>query len=281
MAHATIDFQRRDAWRVWHVPDFEPSELIERVEREGFPVLARFESVGNRNGYWKGAPLRTKTALRYRVKQVLLGQSLPRRSEFKNLIWLRERLFAAPRPLAIGEWHGRGGIRYQWLFTETLEERVTWSEAWGGLEAPQRSPLILHLADEVARMHALHFVHRDLFPRNLMVAPVSHPQPVAFLDAWAGGPGLGLRGPSYDIACLALDWPDTWERAEQALFLERYRLGRAAQGKPIRNVRGWLQSVERQRDAWVGKLEASPRRRGGRPVPKAEWRAPEPGGPTV
>jgi hypothetical protein len=263
-----------DSWSIAHVPGFDPRELITRVEESGFAVQAQFETVDHLRGYWKGAPLRTKTALRYRTKQLLLRHPHPRRCEFINLRWLRERLFTAPRPLAIGEWRQRGLIRYQWLLTEAMDDHQTWTEVWSTLDAPKRQQSIRHLADEVARMHSLHFVHHDLFPRNLMIAPGSHLQPVGFLDSWAGGPGLGLRGPTYDIACLALDWPETWTREEQVLFLERYQNARAGQGMPIRNVYAWLRSIEKQRATWVRKLESSTRRRGGRPVPSADWRAP-------
>ncbi|MBL4770490.1 MAG: hypothetical protein JKY61_04990 [Planctomycetes bacterium] len=268
---------RVDSWKVWHHPEFDPRELMQRLQPPGsqeLPIIARFESLGQVSGYWKGAPLRLKTALRYQAKNRLLRRRHPRLSEFHNLRWLDERLFAAPTPLAIGELRQRGLVRYQWLFTEKMPDRSPMSEVWADLDEDSRRRCILHLAAEVARMHSLHFVHHDLFPRNLMLSNNDALQPVAFLDAWAGGPGFCLRGPSYDIACLALDWPATWTREEQELFLESYLEGRAAQGKPIRRVSRWLRDVEGQRAAWVRKLEGSQRRRGGRPIPSADWRAP-------
>ncbi len=265
----------QDGWKVWHAPDFDPQFVLERLSTPEPGVQAQFEEFDGQGGYWKGGPLRIKSGLRYQAKQRLLGLPHPRLAEFNNLLWLRKRLFCAPRPLAVGELRRGGLVRYQWLFTGTLLGRRTWSEAWPDLDPQARTRCILHLADEVARMHGLHFVHRDLFPRNLMidVDPAAE-QPVGFLDAWAGGPGMGLRGPNYDIACLALDWPGHWSAEEQTLFLERYLDRRKAHGKPIRGVLAWIRSVERQREAWVKKLQASSRRRGGRPVPTAGWKAP-------
>ncbi len=265
---------RQDGWKVWHVDDFNPEPLLRRIADANQPVIARFESVNEFEGYWKGGPLRKKTALRYQIKQRLFAQAHPRLAEFQNLEWLRDRLFCAPRPLAIGEWRQAGLVRYQWLFTERMQGREALSEAWPKRTQADRRLAILHLADEVARMHSLHFVHHDLFPRNIMFGDESHTQPIAFLDAWAGGPGFCLRGPNYDIACLALRWPGEWERDEQALFLRRYLDSRQAQGRPIKNVARWIRSIESQRRAWVRKLESSSRRRGGLPVPSAEWSAP-------
>ncbi|MCP5023028.1 MAG: hypothetical protein GY930_14805 [bacterium] len=274
MANPPHRILHQDGWKVWHVPDFDPRALLARFENEDHPRIAGFEDVSGYSGYWKAGPLRTKTAWRYGIKQRLLAQAHPRLAEFRNLVWLRERLFAAPRPLAVGEWRRAGLVRHQWLFTEQMPGRKPLSEEWSELEEPDRKGCILHLADEVARMHSLHFVHHDLFPHNIMVGGMDDPQPIAFLNAWAGGPGFCLRGPSYDIACLALRWPGEWEREEQALFLQRYLESLNAQGRPIRNLAHWVRSIERQRATWVHKLQASPRRRGGRPVPCAEWRAP-------
>ncbi len=274
MASPTQQLLRQGAWKVWHAPGFDPQELLNRIASEERPVVARFEQIGEVTGYWKGGPLRAKTALRYQVKQRLFAQAHPRLSEFRNLTWLRERLFAAPRPLAVAEWRKSGLVRHQWLYTECMQGRTPLSEAWPAMEPAQRKRCALQLADEVARMHSLHFVHHDLFPRNIMVSGVDEMQPIAFLDAWAGGPGFCLRGPEYDIACLALSWPDEWEPEEQALFLQRYLDSRQAQGRPIRNKVRWVRSIEKQRTAWARKLKASPRRRGGRAVPTLDWRAP-------
>ncbi|MDF1837672.1 MAG: lipopolysaccharide kinase InaA family protein [Planctomycetota bacterium] len=265
----------QDRWKVWHVPGFDPGPLVERAAASGMAVQGQFESTCGFQGYWKGGPLRFKTAVRYQAKQRLLGLQHPRRSEFENLNWLRARMFCAPRALAAAEFRQHGLVRHQWLYTESMPNRRTWSEAWPELLPPGRERCIVHLADEVARMHSLHFVHRDLFPRNLMVDPSKGAeQPVGFLDAWAGGPGMGLRGPAYDIACLALDWPDSWTDPEQALFLNRYLDRRNAHGKPVKRIPAWIRSVETQRETWVHKLTASSRRRGGRPIPKSNWRAP-------
>ena len=88
------------------------------------------------------------------------------------------------------------------------------------------------LADEVARMHALHFVHRDLYPRNLLVRGPDRARRIVFLDAWRGGARLQLRGPAYDLGCLFLHLPEWLSVERQQRLFERYLAQRAIQGKP-------------------------------------------------
>jgi hypothetical protein len=173
----------------------------------------------------KSSPLHGRSALRWGLKRALFGARLPRLAERRNLSWLRSRLFAAPEPLAAGALIAAGVPRWQFLVTRRVE-RATPLQEWLPRAPPaERAAVLDEIAREVARMHALHFVHRDLWPRNLLVVPAGGLSRVWFLDCWAGGPGPGWRGPAHDLAC--------FERGAGALLepgeLERWQARYAAE----------------------------------------------------
>jgi aminoglycoside/choline kinase family phosphotransferase len=124
-------------------------------------------------------------------------------------------------------------------------------------------------------MLALRFVHHDLYPRNLLVAPADAPRRVVFLDAWAGGPAPQWRGPAYDLACFFLEGAELLTRGEQESFLDAYFAERAAQDRPV--TRHALLHVARcDRAALRRQLERDPARLRGAPLPRADWPAAAP-----
>ena len=69
----------------------------------------------------KAGTLRGKARLRHGLRGALLLRSLPREAEYANLVWLSQRLFRVPRPLAAVSIR-RGGLPlYQALLLELLE----------------------------------------------------------------------------------------------------------------------------------------------------------------
>ena len=226
-----------------------------------------------RRVWLKGGPLPARARWRHAARGWLLARPVPRVNELTNLAWLRERLFLAPEPLLAGVVR-RGGPRFQFLVTAELPGCVTLR---GFLEsdpsAGERAGVLDELARELARMHAIHFVHRDLFPRNVLVGPREAPTRVAFLDAWAGGPAPGRRGPAYDLACLMLRGCELLDAREQRRLLSLYVGERAAQGKPVA-ARRLLARVRRERRALAARLVRQPaRQRGLGPAP-ADWEPP-------
>ena len=138
--------------------------------------------------------------------------------------------------------------------------------------APElRHGWITELGREVGRLHALRFVHRDLFPRNLLVLPEDRPRRIVFLDAWAGGPGPGRRGPAYDLACLLLEGAEQWTRDEQRLFLSTYVAARTKEGRAP--GAGFPARVLRERRGLLRRLARDPARLRGRPMP-GDWTYP-------
>jgi len=257
---------RADAWRL-----LGPAELFEaaRDELEEAASAALIaggpRSLGGREAWFKGSPLRGRAALRHGLR-ALVGLAPARLAEFSNLAWLREHDFLAVRPLLAGVRFRTGLPRYQFLFTELWPEAPTLERVLGETDAGtaageeergSRRARVEALARDLARLHRLGFVHRDLFPRNLL-CPRRADGRCVFLDAWRGGPGPGLRGPDHDLACLFLDAASLLTREEQSRLLTTYReeslrLGRAL---PVR----WPGRLERAR-ARVHRREA--RRRSG------------------
>ena len=233
----------------------------------------RRTTVLGRDVHEKFGPLRGKARLRHGARGVLLRAPAPRLAEFANLAWLRRNGFGAPRPLAAGAW-SRGGLpHFQFLVTEHVEA-PTLAELGALAGDPRRAPALRELGFELARLHARGFVHRDLFPRNLLVAERGGEPLITFLDAWRGGRGFALRGPAYDLACFFLEAPALFEAREQGLFLGAYLAERVVLGKPVRE--GFLAAVARERRALVRRTLARIARGSPVPAPVADWQPPEP-----
>ena len=236
--------------------------LLEEAEGERGPGLRRVASdLGSL--YLKYGPLRGSAALRYGLR-ARLGLPAPRLREFDNLAWLRDAGFLAPEPLAAGVRVTSLRASFQFLATRELPGRITLRAflARGDEASLARRPAgLAELGARVARLHRAGFVHRDLFPRNLLVEE-SGGESVAFLDTWRGGPRRQPpgRGIAYDLACLLLYLPDLVTGDEEALLLEHYAREAGLLGRPRGKAR-WerlLGSARRTR----ARLLSALRRRG-------------------
>jgi len=219
---------RRSALGELHVVGRRPevveaaAELALRAASDGRRGIERVQLAGH-DAVLKCSPMHGKSAIRWGLKRVFLRARLPRVNEYENLAWLSRRLFATPSPLAAGGLV-RGGIpRWQFLVTQFVPDAVQlhdWLAA--GRPSAERAEVLDEIAREVARMHALRFVHRDLWTRNLLVVPRGGQSRVLFLDAWAGGPGLGWRGPAHDLRCFERDMQPLWAGDDAAAWRKRY-----------------------------------------------------------
>lgn len=205
------------------------ADAAQRLAAAGFRGMQRVELAGA-DALLKASPLHGKSALRWGLKRAL-GLRLPRVAEHANLTWLRERLFSAAEPLAAGALV-RGGIpRWQFLATRFVQDAAT-LHGWlaSGPPPSERADVLAEIAREVARMHALRFVHRDLWTRNLLVVPPGGHARVVFLDCWAGGPGPGWRGAAHDLRCFERDMAPHWTAREA----EDWRAIYAAERRALR-----------------------------------------------
>lgn len=271
---------RRDTpdgrWQVygWRQSKMELAwRLGARLAKDG-ARFGEFTDFGAERAYWKGGPLAPRSAMRHALRATLLRIPPPRLAEYFHLSWMTERHFRCALPLA-GAVLWRGGVpRYQFLATRAVPD-ATPMDRWLREERDPRAraAVIDEVARETARMHALRFVHRDLYPRNLVVAAPEAGRRVAFLDAWRGGERLQTRGAAHDIGCFLLHAHQDLARDEQRRFWSRYLDERTAQGRPV-GAR-WARDVERARTRERSKLARDPARLRGREMPAADWRAPD------
>lgn len=222
--------------------------------------------------YLKAGPLGSSAARRHGLRRIFLRAHAPRIAEYNNLCWLLNRLFETPIPHAAGVLIRKGLPRYQFLLT-AREHARPFAEAFAELPNEERPEVLAELGREVARFHSLHFVHRDLYPRNLLLRGPEQARRIVFLDAWAGGPGPGRRGPAYDLGCFFLDGARDLSPGEQAAFLSAYFAGRASQESSV-SPAALLRRAARARRRLVAQLKAEPARLRGRDLPPADWTPP-------
>jgi len=199
-------------------------------------VLAERVELGGVNVWIKGDHLPGKARVRHSL-YARLGRPTPREREFDRLRWMRARLFRTPEPLFTGALRSAGLLRYQFLAMAPLAAHEPLAEALRSGNESIRNEWIRELAREVARLHTLHFVHRNLFFRNVLVDRTPTPvvgehRRLILIDPWRGGTPLPRRGVDYDLGALMLDAAQAWSFDEQLAFCREYFGERAAQEKP-------------------------------------------------
>ena len=237
------------------------------LERAG-SGMEQIEFAG-RAVWFKRSGFRGKAQARWALKRAC-GAKLPRVAEYYNHSWLTERLFETPLPLAAGELLSRGLPIREFLISAHVPDAITLEEFLGQRAAGDRECVLDELARETARMHALGFVHHDLYSRNILVRRTGNPRRLVFLDAWAGGPPPQWRGAAYDMACLFLHADTEWIGAEVSRFVARYALERAAQSRPVDPQR-LMTSARRARNRLIARLQKRPAERRGRALPGVDF----------
>jgi tRNA A-37 threonylcarbamoyl transferase component Bud32 len=211
--------------------------------------------IGGADLYVKGSPFPPRVRLRHALRRRMLRRALPRLSEFSNFTWLRGQGFGAPEPVVAGAFWKGGLPRYQFLASHWVASARPLRSALAAATVAQRAAIATALAQELARLHASGFVHRDLYPRNLLVEPVGLRYRLVLLDAWRGGPQRQLRGAAWDLACLFLEGTSLFTFDEQALLLDAYLASSNEAGRPVL-ARRLFAAIERART----KLERRARR---------------------
>jgi len=219
--------------------------------------------------WFKREVLFGKSRVRWGLKALVLRAQLPRVAEYHHLHWLAQRLFQTPSPLAAGVFARCGFPERQFLITEHVADSVPFDIWLAGAPSGERLTVIDEVARETARMHALGFVHHDLFTRNLLVVPQDQARRVFFLDTWAGGPPPQMRGAAYDVACFLLESGTQFQRSDADRFVDVYVEERAAQGRPVRRDE-FVARAARERGRLIDRLESRPAERRGRDVPRRD-----------
>lgn len=206
--------------------------------------------------YLKASALRGRAALRHGLRRAL-GAPLPRFAELRNLAWLREQGFDAPRPVLAGAAWSAGRPRFQFLYTEAVQEAETLSQvlAQGGARAEAAALAVARVA---ARLHARGFVHRDLFARNVLIGADLR---VHLLDAWRSGPPRPRRGPAYDLGCFLHDLAAHGAEGLEPPVRAAYAAESARLGNPL-SERSFARALARARDHRASRDARARRRRG-------------------
>lgn len=259
--------------------------LIETLVREavGPRTSGQSRELNGAVFFAKGGQHGAAGARRHTLRRWLKRAPTPCEAELANLAWLRGRLFLAPEPvMAITAWK-HGWLAGEMLLTAALPGVRALDDAWPH-EADGRT-LADELGAELGRMHALRFLHGDVYPRNLMVLPEGAKEGpgigrrIAFLDAWAGGVESVRLGASRslerDLGCLMLEAAEWMSDEEQRCVLDAYLRARASNGRPVDDLAGWTRRVERARAREIETLIRRPARLRGKQMPQKEWRVPQ------
>lgn len=209
-------------------------------------IVGERVTIGGVELYAKGTPFPRRSRLRHALRRRVLRRALPRLAEFDNLRWLRANGFRAPEPIVAGAFWRAGLPRYQFLATRWVAQALPLRGALAAATTAQRGAITTALARDLARLHAAGFVHRDLYPRNLLVESAGPHFALVFLDAWRGGARAQLRGAAWDLACLFLEGTALWTFDEQALLLDEYLGASAALGRAPTPAR-LMRAIERAR----------------------------------
>ncbi len=216
-----------------------------------------------RDAWLKASALGGRARVRHGLLHCALRTPPPRVREAHNLAWLGEHSFQVPRPLAAG-WLGGAFPSWQFLVSEFVAATPL-DHVLRASQPAARAALLAELARETARMHALGFVHRDLFWRNVLVTTDISARRLVFIDAWRGGKRVQWRGPAYDLACLFLEGPSLLRADEVHTWLAGYTAERKLLGKPLRESQLWS-AANAARRSLLERARAEPGR----------WRVPEP-----
>ena len=185
------------------------------------------------------------------LRGTLLGKSKVRR-EFDNLNRLRQWGLDAPAPIAYGEARRGGWLVRSFLVSEGVADPVPLDalirDHLPGQSA-QRRELLMRLADYVRRVHEQHFVHGDLYWRNIILTRGTLTR-FALIDAQKGHcwrARAELRSRAQDLATLDAPAPGFFRRSERLRFFLRYVNQPALTDDGKRLVRLTLQLAEPMR----------------------------------
>ena len=261
-AGALVELERRCSFHC-------PQEVAEPI------VLAGLEGTLKR----RQVPL--GRSLRLGLRRWLLGTPAPCEAESAHLTWMRKRLFRAAEPLGSVTIHRLGFPCRELLVTRRVEGAQPFHAAVVAAPPPRRARLFAELGREVGRMHALRFLHAELYPRNVLVTePCDQPGPgfgrsLIWRGTGEGGPTAWRRGNLGRVEDDLGAWfsrAADWMRREDAdALLLAYAASRLDNGRPVESLPGLVRSIQRSRRRELARLERSPGGLGQAAFPVAGW----------
>ncbi|MFM8979003.1 MAG: lipopolysaccharide kinase InaA family protein [Planctomycetia bacterium] len=174
----------------------------------------------------------------------LLG-SAPCLNEFRRLAEMREHQVPAVRPVVAAARTRGGRLVAHALLTEhvpgtrDLQQRLQDPGDPLCRDRRLRRQVAVMLGSVLHRMHAAALVHRDLYPRNILlrVDPEGLHEPRLWLcDCRRAGAPSWRRGTWHDLATLDADWRGRMPRGDRLATLRAYLADDADLGEAVRRV---------------------------------------------
>ncbi|MFM8387067.1 MAG: lipopolysaccharide kinase InaA family protein [Planctomycetia bacterium] len=174
----------------------------------------------------------------------LLG-SAPCLQEFRALAQMREQQVPAVRPVVAASRSVGGRLSAHALLTEhvpgtrDLQQRLLDPADPLRTDRRLRRKVAMLLGHVLHRLHAFGLVHRDLYPRNILLrvdeAGVHEPR-LWLCDCRRAGPPSWRRGAWHDLATLDADWRGRMPRSDRLATLEAYLEEGADAGEAVRRI---------------------------------------------
>ncbi|MFO0932190.1 MAG: lipopolysaccharide kinase InaA family protein [Planctomycetota bacterium] len=203
-----------------------PADATSLVTVVDLPVdgtVGRFHLKRYRYGGWA-------TAKGLLGRGTLFGTA-PEVAEFKGLEFLREHGVPAVRPVAAASRTEKGRLVAHALLTEHVPDSIDLAARLATPGDPVRDDVATRrrvaqlIGRHAHRMHSEGFVHRDLFPRNVLVRVDEDGPSVWFCDCRRGGAPSFRWKPDDDLATLELDLRGALSRTDRLRILRAYAGG--------------------------------------------------------
>jgi hypothetical protein len=212
--------------------------------------IGEFVTFAGRRAYFKKRRVHGRARLECAWRTLAPFARMPREREFARLLWLAERSFQVPRPLAAGALTRHGLPHFQFLLCAEIAPAVTLDQflrngfdvacgtnPWAppaptpvtATRADARERVLVELARELARMHALHFVHGATTPDHVLVGGEAEGSRVHFLAPHSSHAIVRASTAARDLALPAA----MLTAVERGRYVATYVEERAAQGDPV------------------------------------------------
>lgn len=193
------------AKQVWRADGFSwlPGEFDELLAAFGIDgeVANVFTTVGDTRFYVKLRRIRRSTCYTRPQRWRWVGFSY-RKQEFDNLCFLCDAGVPALQPAAAAVTYRGVFLHQELLATVALEGLRDLREVLGEVSEERANVLCARAGATLAQMHDLGFVHRDFFPRNLLVRETAGAPELFVLDCRKGGTNWApRRNFAYDLGC--------------------------------------------------------------------------------
>lgn len=173
-----------------------------------------------------------------------LWGSAPCVNEFRRLAEMREHQVPAVRPVAAAARTSGGRLVAHALLTEhvpgtrDLQQRLLDPSDPVRIDRHVRRRVAELIGRSVHQMHAFGLVHRDLYPRNILVRVDEDGPRIWLCDCRRAGPPSWRSGAWNDLATLDTDWRGRFPRGDRLRTLQTYLRPDDDLGEAVKKIAG-------------------------------------------